>query len=76
MVLSVLATAGLVAATIYHFSVQYPSQASLITTVNAFSLISAIHLTLLFGPTGVILYQGIGRRVKYFFVFISVYVGT
>jgi hypothetical protein len=66
--------AGLIAGTIHHFAVQYPNQASLVNTVYAFSLINTIYVVLLLRPENTILFQAIGRLIKDFFVFNSVYV--
>ena len=67
-------TAGLIAATIHHFIVQYPNQASLIATFYLFSLINAVYLTVFLRPEDAALHQRIGRFIKDFFVFNSIYV--
>ena len=84
MVLSVLeltmdaGKAGLIAATIHHFTVQCPNQSGIFTTIYVFSLINSIYLGLILflGTTDAILPQGVGRLIKEFFVFNFVYVRT
>ena len=69
------AVAGLMAATIHHFTLQYPNQVGLFRTVYAFVLINAVFLILFLGPKDAIPFQEIGRLLKDFLIFDSVYVG-
>ena len=69
------AVVGLTAATIHHFTLQYPNQASLFRTVYAFVLNNAVFLILFLGPKYAIPFQEIGRLLKDFLIFDSVYVG-
>jgi hypothetical protein len=68
--------AGLTAGTIHHFTVQYPNQARLFTTVYAFALTNAVFLILLLWPKDAIQFEIIGRLIKDFLIFDAVYVGT
>lgn len=68
------ALAGLAAGTIYHFTVQYPNQARLFTTLYAFASINAAFLILLLGLKDAIRSETIGRLVKDFLIFDAVYV--
>lgn len=68
------ALAGLTAGTIHHFTVQYPNQARLFTTLYVFALINAAFLMLLLGPKDAIQSGTMGRLIKDFLIFDAVYV--
>ena len=69
------ATAGLVAGTTHHFTVQYPNQSSLVTTIYAFSLINTIYFVLLLLEyKDAILLLAIGGLIKGLLIFNFVYV--
>jgi hypothetical protein len=67
--------AGLTAGTIHHFTIQYPNQARLFTTLYAFALTNSVFLILLLWPKNVIQFETIGQLIKDFLIFDTVYVG-
>jgi hypothetical protein len=70
------AIAGLTAGTIHHFTVQYPNQARLFTTLYVFALINTAFLIFLLWPKDAIQFETIGLLIKDFLIFDTFYVGT
>jgi hypothetical protein len=68
------AAVGLAAGVIHHFSVQYPNQASMLTTFYSFAMTNTIFVILLLGPEDAIQLSRIGRLLKDFMIFELVYV--
>ena len=70
------AVAGLVAGAVHHFMIQYPNQATLLTTLYAYAFANVTYVTLLLYQKHVTSAPGPCQILKNFLLFNAVYAQT